>query len=168
MRLDDWTTNLGSGESHCMWDLQQHCWACNQRRLFGRRQPCWYLYASKRLLCHPKALYKLRWERFYILTWNYVLVNCWCWNISNRFKWRWMHINYPSRRIQNRRKRSLLSMFQTSWSGTRVENIPTQHNKRLIFDPIFEREDLEHTLIHFSISGASAGFHIRTQTEKDR
>ena len=104
MWLDEWTTNPVSGDWNFVWDLQQNFWECNQRRLFGIQQPCWYLHASKRLLCHPKERYNLRCERFYILTWNYVLGNCWHWNSSNRFKGKWMHINYPSRHIWTGRR----------------------------------------------------------------
>ena len=65
-------------------------------------------------------------------------------------------------------ERLLLSTFQTHFSGIIVENIPTQHNERLRFSLIFEREYLEHTLIPFIRSGVSAGFNIRTPTDEDR
>ena len=61
---------------------------------------------------------------------------------------------------------SLISTFSTRWYGTRVENIPTQHDKRSRFGLIFEHEYLDHTLITFSISGVSAVFNILNPTEE--
>ena len=64
-------------------------------------------------------------------------------------------------------EQSHLSTFQTRWSGTRVESISTQHDKHSRFGLIFEREDLDQTLIPFGISGVSEEFHIRIPTDKD-
>ena len=96
--------------------------------MFGRWQPCWYLYARKRLLCHPKSRYNLQCERFYILTCNYVLGNFWRWISSNRFKGRWMHIDYPSRHIQTIRRTVAPIYFLDTlfWNKSREYHNPTR------------------------------------------
>ena len=77
-----------------------------------------------------------------------------------------MYFGYPSRNIQTGRRTIAPIHVYTRWSGTRVDNIPIQHDKRSRFGLIFKCEDLDHTLIPFRISSVSEGFHIWTSTDK--
>lgn len=64
-------------------------------------------------------------------------------------------------------ERSLLSSFQTRWSGTRLDSVPMSQDPTSLFGIVIEDEDHGRVVIPFNIKQSSCGFECRTPTDED-
>ena len=63
--------------------------------------------------------------------------------------------------------RLLLSMFQSRYSCTKVDNDKIQFNMGSRFGTIFHNRDTGTSIVKFDLKGVAMGFHICNPTEKD-